>query len=111
MLQMEVASPSHGYSPGGALTLDGPSPIMDAMPNSNFYWVDGNDQNSCTGTAEPAHPAIDGYDDPNNPTPTSSVETITGSLPRPDHYTRFGRHSVGRKRLCSLGETMTTPRD
>jgi hypothetical protein len=109
MLQMEVASPVMGYSPGGALTLDGPSPVMDDVPNSDNFVVDGNDQNSCAGTAEPAHPAIDGYDDPNAPTPTSSVETIISSLPRPDHYTGSGGIPSVENGYASLGETMTTP--
>src|SRR5262249_22144320 len=47
MLQMEVASPVTGYAPGGALTLDGPSPIIDAMPNSDLFYIDGRDMPSC----------------------------------------------------------------
>jgi hypothetical protein len=109
MLQMEVASPIMGYAPGGALVLDGPSPIMDAVPNSDVFWVDGNDQNSCAETADPSHPSIDGYDDPNNPTPTTSVETIKTALPRPDHYIGAGDTPSVENGFGQLGETMTTP--
>jgi hypothetical protein len=109
MLQMEVASPVIGYAPGGALTLDGPSPIIDAMPNSDPFHIDGRDMPSCGEPADPPHPAIDGYDDPNSPTPTSSVETIKNSLPRPDHYLGSGGTPSVENGYASLGETMTTP--
>jgi hypothetical protein len=109
MVQMEVASPVLGFATGGALTLDGPNPLIDAMPNSNNFVIDGRDTNSCSGTAEPDHPAIDGFDDPNNPTPTTSVETIKNSLPRPDHYIGAGGTPSVENGFGSLGETMTTP--
>src|SRR6185295_4016796 len=41
MVQMEVASPVLGFASGGALTLDGPNPIMDAMPNSMNFGIAG----------------------------------------------------------------------
>jgi hypothetical protein len=110
MLQMEVASPVMGYSPGGALTLDGPSPVMDSVPNSDNFVVSGYDANSCSDMiSEKPHPAIDGYDDPNAPTPTSSVEIIKDSLPRPDHYTGSGGIPSVENGYASLGETMTSP--
>lgn len=109
MVQMEVASPVLGWSPGGALTLDGPNPIIDAMPNSMGFYVKGNDQRSCGGTMEVEHPAIDGYDDPNANPPTNSVTTIVGSLPRPDHYTGSGDTPSVQNGYGSLGETMTSP--
>jgi hypothetical protein len=109
LLQMEVASPVMGFAPGGALTLDGPNPVMDAVPNSDNFVISGYDTNSCAEVAEPVHPAIDGYDDPNAPTPTSSVEIIKASLPRPDHYTGSGGTPSVQNGFGPLGETMTTP--
>ncbi len=109
MLQMEVASPVLGFATGGALTLDGPSPAIDAMPNSNNFRIQGADANSCHETADPDHPAIDGYDDPNASPPTNSVESIKASLPRPDHYTGSGGTPSVQNGYASLGETMTTP--
>jgi len=109
MLQMEVAMPVLGFNPGGALTLDGPNPTIDAMPNSMNFFIKGNDANSCVETADAPHPAIDGYDDPNAPTPTSSVATIIGSLPRPDHYTGSGPTPSVANGYAALGETMTDP--
>src|SRR6185503_9437157 len=90
MAQMEVSSPVLGYATGGALTLDGPSPIIGTFPNSNGYWIKGQDANSCGETAMATVPAIDGYDDPNADPPTHSVQTIISSLPRPDHYIGAG---------------------
>src|SRR5262249_43160597 len=90
MLQMEVASPVLGIGWGGALTLDGPNPVIDAMPNSSNFTVMGQDAHSCSDPADPDHPAIDGYDDPNASPPTNSVSTIVNSLPRPLNYTGSG---------------------
>lgn len=109
MLQMEVASPVMGYSPGGALTLAGPNPAIDAMPDSMGFMIAGADANSCMETAEANHPAIDGYDDPNASPPTNSVETIEGSLPRPENYTGSGGTPSVENGYASLGETMGTP--
>jgi hypothetical protein len=109
MLQMEVATPVLGFNPGGALTLDGPNPTIDAMPNSNNFIIAGNDSNSCNETADSPHPAIDGYDDPNASPPTNSVATIIGSLPRPDHYTGAGPTPSVENGYAALGETMTNP--
>jgi hypothetical protein len=110
MLQQEVASPVMGFAPGGALTLLGPNPIIDAMPNSNQYYIKGDDKNSCMDPiSEPVHPAIDGYDDPNADPPTQSVQIITGSLPKPDHYLGAGGTPSVQNGYASLGESMTTP--
>jgi hypothetical protein len=111
MLQMEVASPVLGFGSGGALTLDGPSPIMDAMPNSMNFYVRGNDANSCGETAEDDHPAIDGFDDPNANPPTHSVEDIIDALPagRQDHYIGAGGTPSVQNGYGALGETMSTP--
>ncbi len=107
MLQMEVATPVLGFADGGALTLDGPSPQIDAMPNSMNFTITGAD--ACTTNPQPDHPAIDGYDDPNASPPTHSVQTIIDSLPRPDHYTGSGGTPSVQNGHDSLGETMTTP--
>jgi len=109
MVQMEVASPVLGFADGGALTLDGPNPVIDAMPNSINFYLRGEDANSCSETATPDVPAITGYDDPNANPPTSSVEIITNSLPRPTHYTGAGDTPSIQNGYSSLGETMGTP--
>jgi hypothetical protein len=110
MVQAEVASAVLGFATGGALTLDGPNPIIDAMPNSVNFYIRGNDANSCGDpVTEEDHPAIDGFDDPNANPPTNSVETIIDSLPRPDHYTGAGGTPSVQNGYGALGETMTTP--
>lgn len=110
MAQMEVASPVLGFALGGALTLAGPNPIIDAMPNSINFVIEGEDANSCNDAeAEEDHPAIDGFDDPNANPPTSSVETIIDSLPRPENYTGAGGTPSVQNGHAALGETMGTP--
>jgi len=106
MTQMEAVTPVLGYATTGALTLDGPSPVLGSMPNSNGYWIRGEDGNSCGETADPDHPAINGYDDPNADPPTHSIQTIISSLPRPDHYTGAGGIPSVQNGYESLGETM-----
>jgi len=109
MLQMEISTPVMGFGFGGALTLDGPNPVIDAMPNSLNFTIMGKDKNLCNETADPDHPAIDGYDDPNASPPTHSVQDIISSLPRPDHYTGAGGTPSVQNGYASLGETLTTP--
>jgi hypothetical protein len=110
MVQMEAASAIVGFADGGALTLDGPSPNIDAMPNSNPYHISGYDANSCSDmTAQLPHPAIDAYDDPNANPPTNSVTTVVDSLPRPDHYVGAGGTPSVQNGFAGLGETMGTP--
>ena len=109
MTQMEVSSPVLGFGKGGALTLDGPSPVIGNFPNSTQYYIKGQDANSCGETAEPDHPAIEGYDDPNADPPTHSVQTIISELPRPDHYTGSGGIPSVQNGFEALGETMGTP--
>jgi hypothetical protein len=109
MVQTELATPVVGAWFPGALTLNGPNPNMLNMPNSNNYFVDGNDQNSCSETAEEVHPAIGGYDDPNADPPTTSVDNIVTALPRPDHYVGSGGTPSVTNIFGSLGETMSTP--
>src|SRR4029077_19956738 len=43
MTQMEVVTPVRGLALTGALTLDGPSPVVDSLPNSSPFYVDGHD--------------------------------------------------------------------
>jgi Tfp pilus assembly protein PilV len=113
MLQMEIASPVVNFSPGGALTLDGPNPHIDALPNSGVFTVKGNDANSCNDTnPDSAHPAIDGYDDPSHPnTGTSSVQTILNAIPsgRTGDYSGTGSSPSVQNGFASLGPLMTTP--
>jgi hypothetical protein len=110
MLQMEVASPVLGFGWGGALTLDGPNPIIDAMPNSSNFYIHGADAHQyCSDPADDPHPAIDGFDDPNASPPTSSVEIIKASLPRPVNYTGAGGTPSVENGYAALGETMSTP--
>ena len=111
MLQMEVASPILGYSPGGALTLDGPAPIINQLPNSGQFTVDGRDQNICGETQDPAHPAVDGYDNPSSPTNPSAVTTILNAIPsgRTADYIGSGTAPSIQNGYAALGPTMNTP--
>jgi hypothetical protein len=109
MLQQEVATPVIGFAPGGALTLDGPNPVMNAMPNSVNFYIRGQDRDSCSEGPDPDHPAIEGFDDPDANPPTQSVQTIKDSLPRPDHYLGSGGTPSVQNGYASLGETMGTP--
>jgi hypothetical protein len=109
MLQQEVTTPVLGFAPGGALTLDGPNPVMDAMPNSVNFYIRGQDRDSCSEGPDPDHPAIEGFDDPDANPPTYSVQTIKDSLPRPDHYLGSGGTPSVQNGYASLGETMGTP--
>jgi hypothetical protein len=112
MLQMEVASPVLGFSPGGALTLDGPNPTITTLPNSSNFTIDGHDANNChDATADSPHPAIDGYDDPNNPTNPSSVTDILNAIPpgRTGNYIGAGPTPSVQNGYAALGPTMTTP--
>jgi hypothetical protein len=111
MAQSELASPVAGAWFPGALTLNGPDPVMDDMPNSNVFKVDGNDRNSCSETAEELRPAIGGLDDPNADPPTNSVDDIIDAIPdgREDHYIGTGGSPSVANIFGSLGETMSTP--
>jgi hypothetical protein len=111
MLQMEVASPVLGFSPGGALTLDGPLTGPPNMPNSAGFGISGIDANSCGETADPNHPAIDGYDNPNNPTNPTSVQEILNGIPsnRLGNYVGSGSTPSVQNGYGALGATMTTP--
>jgi hypothetical protein len=112
MLQMEVASPVLGIGGGGALTLDGPSPIITTLPNSSNFTINGNDQNTCNdATPDSPHPAIDGYDDPNNPTTPSAVTDIINAIPsgRTGDYIGAGPTPSVQNGYAGLGPTLTTP--
>ena len=109
MLQMETATPVMGFATGGAITLDGPNPIIGAMPHSSNLTVDGHDQNTCGQTPDPVHPAIDGYDDPNANPPTNSVSTIVSAINTPANYIGAGGTPSVQNGYAALGETMTTP--
>jgi hypothetical protein len=116
MLQMEVATPPVGVGRGAALVIDGPDPVMDAMPNSDEFKIDGKDANSCGQIEEPLKPAVGAYDDVGADPPTNSLETIVTALPRPDHYVGEGGcpdcvppvPSVANV-YSSLGYTLGTP--
>ncbi|HET9218182.1 MAG TPA: hypothetical protein VFR18_14455, partial [Terriglobia bacterium] len=111
MAQAELASPVAGAWFPGALTLNGPNPVLDDMPNSNVFHVDGNDRNSCSETAEELRPAIGGYDDPNADPPTDSVDDIIDAIPagRQTHYIGTGSSPSVANIYGNLGETMSTP--
>jgi hypothetical protein len=111
MLQMEATTALSGFHTTGALTIDGPNPLMQHMPNSMNFDVNGNDLNSCGQTSEWVKPAIGGYDDPNADPPTTSVEEIIDALPddRLDHYIGEGDWPSVRNVYESLGETLGTP--
>src|SRR5712671_955550 len=108
MMQMEVTTPVAGWASIGALTIDGPNPTLN-FPNSQPFIVHGADANSCSATAEPDHPAIAAYDNPNSPTATSSVDQIDAAIPRPDHYTGAGGTPSVVDTYGVLGDTMGTP--
>lgn len=109
MAQVELASPVVGAVFPSALTLNGPSPILENMPNSVIYKIDGSDQNSCGETADPLRPAIGGYDDPDADPPTTSVDTIIGELPKPENYTGLGASPSVVNVFGTMGETFSTP--
>src|SRR5262249_30333196 len=110
MLQMEVASPVTGSGTGAALVIDGPNPNMLNMPNSDQYYINGNDAKSFGQVEEPVKPAIGAYDNPNGDPPTNSEQIIVDSLPRPDHYIGEGDTTPSVKNVYGgLGETMGTP--
>ena len=100
MTQMEVAYEVQSLTLPGALTMAGPTPSYGS-PNSNNFYVSGVDHPNgydgsgsmnppgCSGVATASHPAIGVYDDPNNPTSPTAVDTLLapGVLqPDPSHY-------------------------
>ena len=111
MLQMEATTALSGFHSTGALTIDGPDPILQQMPNSFNFNVNGNDIDSCGQGTEPLRPAIGGYDDPNADPPTMSVEQIIEALPDEnlDHYIGEGGTPSVKNVYESLGETLGTP--
>jgi Tfp pilus assembly protein PilX len=112
MMQMEASTPViGGWAPTGALTLDGPLPVASApgFPNSNNYVIHGADNNSCGETPEVVHPAIAAYDDPNNPLPQTSVQTIASAIPRANHYTGTGNIPDVIDSFSNFGDTLGTP--
>lgn len=109
MAQMEVVTPVRGIASTGALTFDGPSPIY-SDPNSNGFYIIGNDANSCGQTAHTSVPAVGVYDDPNNPTTPLAATTINDALTRPDHV--YGLITPGpdvENVYNTLTSTMNTP--
>ncbi|PYS46846.1 MAG: hypothetical protein DMG13_29205 [Acidobacteria bacterium] len=112
MTQMEVSGPVLGFHITAALTLDGPNPIIDTLPNSSNFIVSGNDNNSCSDPyAEPPHPAIGSFDDPNASPPTHSTQTILDQIPagRTMNYPGEGGSPAVRNVWEGLGETMRSP--
>ncbi len=115
MSQMEVVTPVRGISMNGALTLDGPNPTtglpLYSSPESQQFYIRGNDANSCGEMAREEHPAIGTYDDPNSPTDTSAQDAVTGSLARPDHYIGGDPETAPSVENVynSLGEDMSSP--
>jgi len=110
MTQAEVASPVLGFAVTGALTIDGPSPNITTMPNSSNNGISGIDANSCGGTAQPSHPAVGAYDNPN--APTNSVQTIVNAIPsgREANYVGSSGTTPDVQNVYgSLGETLGTP--
>ena len=78
--QMEVATPpTLPFSLPGALTIDAPSPHVDPA-NSNSYWINGTDANSCGETPVPPKASVGVTDNPDAPTNPSAVACITSTL-------------------------------
>jgi hypothetical protein len=111
MFQMEATTALSGFHSTGALTIDGPDPHMQNMPNSTNFIVNGNDANSCGQAQELVKPAIGGYDDPNADPATNSVEDIVDSLPDDRLYNYIGDGGTPSVKNVyeSLGETLGTP--
>ena len=123
MTQMEVAYNIRSLTLPGALTLAGPQPSYGS-PNSNNFYISGVDHPNgydgtgsmnppgCNGTASSSHPAIGVYDDPNNPTSPSSVDTLLApGVLQPDgtHYPGVGTAPDVQNVYGALG--LNTPSD
>jgi hypothetical protein len=131
MTQMEVATPVRGLALPGALTLAGPQPIVDKLPNSSPFYVDGNDSSDgsnttrspgsiappsppgCVATPAPPHPAVGAWDDPNasSTPPESSVDLIKDAVPdgRTNNYQGSGPSPDVQNVYGALGDTLTSP--
>ncbi|HEY6213021.1 MAG TPA: hypothetical protein VIW45_12090, partial [Vicinamibacterales bacterium] len=131
MTQMEVATPVRGLALTGALTLAGPQPVVDQLPNSSPFYVDGHDNSdgsnvgrvsgstaapvppTCTTTPQAPHPAVGVFDDPNaSVTPAqSSVQIVDAAIPsgRTNNYLGSGPSPDVENVFGALGDTMTTP--
>ena len=130
LTQMEVATDIRGLALTSALTLAGPQPTVDKLPNSSNFYIDGNDSSDgsnatrapgseiaptppgCTTTANGARPAVGGWDDPNTPTsyPESSVDLIKDAIPtgRTNNYEGSGPSPDVQNVYGSLGDTLTS---
>src|SRR5262249_4477386 len=111
MLQMEVTTAISGMAGLAALTIDGPEPTMQHMPNSTNLYVNGNDANTCGGVPDVTQPAVGGYDDPNAEPKTHSIDEIISALPsdRLDHYVGEGNTPSVRNVYSSLPDNLSTP--
>ncbi|HTM05116.1 MAG TPA: pilus assembly PilX N-terminal domain-containing protein [Vicinamibacterales bacterium] len=131
MTQMEVATPVRGLAMTGALTLAGPQPVVDSLPNSTQFFVDGTDSSDgsnvarvpgsalaptpagCDTTAKAPTPAIGAYDDPNASVipPESSVDIIKDAIPagRTNNYQGSGPSPDVQNISGALGDTLTSP--
>ncbi len=108
MIQMEAAPSLPGLNLGGALTLDGPSPIWGS-PSSQQFKINGNDSNSCGQDAKPARAAIGAYADPNNPTNPTAVQSIIDALKKPANYLGAQAAPDIENIYNALGDSGTTP--
>lgn len=113
MTQSEVVTPVRGLALTGALTLDGPNPVVDQLPNSSLFFVNGTDAHSCGEPAVAARPALGAYDDPNASPPTTSVDTVTAAVPsgRTSNYvgSANGPSPDVENVFGSLGDTLSSP--
>ena len=122
MMQAEVAYSIRSLALPGALTMAGPQPNYGS-PNSNNFYISGVDHPNgysgtdplpagCDSTPATSHPSIGVYDDPNNPTDPSSVDTILapGVLqPAPTHYPGISAAPDIQNVYGALGDQGTTP--
>jgi hypothetical protein len=99
MAQMEVTPQldKWSFSLGGALTFAGPSPTFGSPMSAGLVvngtdWVDSTDKSSCGEAPLPAKPAIGVFDDPNNPTSPTALDTVINSLGKPQNY--IGAHAA-----------------
>jgi len=86
MAQMEAgARPPFALNIGGAISLAGPEPLGGFKPtNSNNFFVNGDDANSCGQTASAAKPAVGVWDS------ASQTNVIKDDGTKPQNYIGAG---------------------
>ena len=106
MAQMEVGiRPPFTFNLGGAVTLAGPFVLggpQPIFPNSANFTVNGNDADTCGGTASSSKPAIGVYD-------SYSQQTVINDLGKPQNYTGAGGTPSVENIYSAIGGASATP--